>query len=181
MTINVWWREFDFISYLFKFLPVRPQYIRSIFAIFFREIFSLFFFANFLHYFFAEFSHNIFANFRISIFAKFSLFCETDWSEILRKNRKFSYFLERMKCENIFFCEKCKIFAKRFIFFTGNLILGTLWQIFTGNKSYNNTASSYQILFIVYICIMFWFYLLKAAKLNKSSTPGGSDSSKTEI
>ena len=33
--INVWWREFDLVSYLFKFLPVRPQYICSIFAFFF--------------------------------------------------------------------------------------------------------------------------------------------------
>ena len=28
--IYVWWREFDFSSYLFKSLSVRPQYIRSI-------------------------------------------------------------------------------------------------------------------------------------------------------
>ena len=58
--INTWWREFDFSSYLFKFLYVRPQYIRStmtmglcffmqnfcvfrIISILFREIFVLFF------------------------------------------------------------------------------------------------------------------------------------------
>ena len=50
---NVWWREFDFSSYLFKFLSVRPQYIRSTMnvrlcffrknLVFFRKIFVLFF------------------------------------------------------------------------------------------------------------------------------------------
>ena len=57
---NVWWREFDFSIYLFKFLYVRPQFIRSTmtirlcifrkilcFSISFREIFALFFSRNF--------------------------------------------------------------------------------------------------------------------------------------
>ena len=87
-------------------------------------LFSQYFFAKFSHYFFREFFalffcgiFNIFANFRISIFAKFSLFCETDWSEILRKNRKFSYFLERMKCENIFFLRKMQNFRETIYLF----------------------------------------------------------------
>ena len=56
--INVWWREFDSNSYLFKFPSVRPKYIR------FRHIFTLFF-AKILHFQYRE---------------NFAFFCETDWS-----------------------------------------------------------------------------------------------------
>ena len=136
MTINVWWREFDFISYLFKFLSVRPQYIRSIFAIFFREIFSLFFF-DFLRNFRLIFS----LTFALVFLRNFRFFCETDWSEILWKNRKFSHFLRANEMRKyIFFLGKMRNFREtiNLFFLSGNLILGTLWQIFTGNKPYNN-------------------------------------------
>ena len=153
-------------------------------------LFSQYFFAKFSHYFFSRIFCIIFLqNFRIIFSLTFALvflrnfrfFAKQIEVKFCEKTESSRIFWSEWNAKIYFFCEKCKIFAKRFFLFTGNLILGTLWQIFTGNKSYNNTASSYQILFIVYICIMFWFYLLKAAKLNKSSTPGGSDSSKTEI
>ena len=94
-SINVWWREFDFSSYLLKFLSVRPQYIRSTKTIrlcifcpnfcvfshnfhFFREIFALFF-----SHFFAK---QIEAKFRekCEIFAKrFFLFAGNPTRDII--------------------------------------------------------------------------------------------------
>ena len=96
--INVWWREFDFSSYLFKF--VSPQYIRSIMTIrlcvfvFFRII-SIFF-AKFYIYFFAKFSHNFFAKFS-HYFFRISI------------SRKFRIFLRNRSKRN--FAKKAKIFA----------------------------------------------------------------------
>ena len=56
--INVWWREFDFISYLFKFLPVHPQYIRSIFALFSLNV-RIIFSRNFCIFYFDFFAKQI--------------------------------------------------------------------------------------------------------------------------
>ena len=56
--INVWWREFDFISYLFKFLPVHPQYIRSIFALFSLNV-RIIFSRNFCIFYFEFFAEQI--------------------------------------------------------------------------------------------------------------------------
>ena len=103
MRINVWWREFDFISYLFKFLPVRPQYIRSIFAIFFREIFSLFFFdflRNFRLIFSLTFALVFLRNFRFFAKQIEVKFCEKTessrifWSEW---DAKIYFFLRKMQ------------------------------------------------------------------------------------
>ena len=127
--INVWWREFDFSNYLFKFLSVDPQYIRStmtmrlcIFAktfvffciifIFFCEIFVLFFvkfshfLAKFLHYFRLFFCEIFLFYFR----ENFAFFRETDGSEISRKFSRFSRTNEMQKQSEMvakfFFCRK---------------------------------------------------------------------------
>ena len=44
-----------------------------------------------------------------------------------------------------------------------------------------NHVKILRIIFKSFLFYPFSYYLLKAAKLNKSSTPGGSDSSRTEI
>ena len=132
-VINVWWREFDFSSYLFKFLSVRPQYTRStkimrlcffcIILFFFREMFVLFFgeiFALFFRIiFFAKFSHYFFSHF----FAKQieAKFCE--------RSENFRIFRERTKCENEakwtrnFFFANAKFLRNDFSFSLETLVL----------------------------------------------------------
>ena len=101
--INVWWREFDFTSYLLKFLSARALYICStvimsqpitrknllmdqsqhftenFHIIFLGEIFALFFLRNFRIVFFCK------------IFRIFSPF-------LFREN--FAFFREQVKCKN---------------------------------------------------------------------------------
>ena len=113
-------KKFDFSSYLFKFLSVRPQYIRStmnmrlsifrknfvffrIISIFFAK-FSLYFFAKFSHYFFAKFSDY----FVRKIFAYFF--------RIFSRNRLKRNFAKKAKIFAFF----REIFEKRFFLFTGN-------------------------------------------------------------
>ena len=67
--INVWWREFDSTSYLFKFLSVRTRNFRIIFSrnvrIIYIAKYSYNFFAKILHFFEkqikAKFSRNDFS------------------------------------------------------------------------------------------------------------------------
>ena len=77
---NVWRRDFDFISYLFKFLSV---FFPRNFCIIYASKFSRHFFIC-LHFLFRE---------------NLAFFCKKGWSEISQKNENFLIFREQMKCE----------------------------------------------------------------------------------
>ena len=91
--INIWWREFDFISYLFKFLFKPSKFciiIREIFALFFREIFA--FFAIFFGFFCENFAFSSFAKI-LHFFAK-----EID-TKFREKSENSHSFHKRTKCK----------------------------------------------------------------------------------
>ena len=121
--INVWWREFDFSSYLFKFLSVRPQYICSTMTMrlcIFRKICVLFRIVFI-------FVCGIFVLFFCKIFAFFAKFSHYFFRKIFAFIRKiFCIFREQTKCENEAkrlrkkICEKFEIFTKRFFLFAEN-------------------------------------------------------------
>ena len=98
--INVWWKELDFSSYLFKFLSVRQQYICS--TIFFAKFSFLFFSQNF-RFIFSQ-------NFLIIFFALFAKQIEVKFRE---KSENFRIFLERTKCN----CEAKWSRKKKFLRF----------------------------------------------------------------
>ena len=94
--INVWWREFDFSSYLLKFLSVRQQYILQ------PWLWSYVFFANF----FAQFPF-FSQNFRFIFLQKFSLYFRIIFFAFVREIFAFSFSRNRLKWN----CRK-KNFAK---------------------------------------------------------------------
>ena len=88
--IIFWWREFDFTSYLLKFLSFRSQYYTQPFSAKFRIILALSLSRNFRTIFLRNFQ----------IFWLFAFFGETDWSEIYEKSVNFRVFSDRTTCEN---------------------------------------------------------------------------------